>query len=226
MRIVSLRLLTSDLDALRTFYTAVLEFPLLEDRNDSFTVKSGHSNLTFEQTAHPEERPFYHFAFDIPGNRVEEAIAWLGAKDVQLRLLPDHTYTHYSQTWNATSIYFYDPANNVVEFIARHTLGNESASPFSAANITNISEIGLVVDDVPGMMAYLKTTLLIDGYKDSSESFAAVGAEDGLFILSAKQRVWLGSDMKADIFRTEVTVSGIHGDVTSIPHYPYTITIS
>jgi hypothetical protein len=52
-----------------------------------------------------------------------------------------------------------------------------------------LSEIGLVVNDVAATKDVLENRFSINGYKDFHHSFAAVGDEQGLFILSAHRRV-------------------------------------
>jgi len=225
LRIHSVKLLTKHLEQLKKFYIYDLGVPLVEFSSDAFTLKVGNSYLMFEQTDSVELTPFYHFAFDIPENKIDESTAWLNLVGVPLNLLPDNSYQVYSKTWNATSIYFYDPAGNIVEFIARHTLENAKHTSFTGKELINISEIGLVVHDVNSIKDLLSTNHLINGYKDSKETFAAVGDEDGLFILSAYKRVWLGSEKEADIFRTEITVEGTHEGEFTIGHYPYKISL-
>ncbi|MFD2114787.1 hypothetical protein [Paenibacillus yanchengensis] len=57
-----------------------------------------------------------------------------------------------------------------------------------------------------------------------SLSFAAVGDENGLFILSANKRVWLGSNKQADVFMTEVIIeSNINKGEFTLKGYPYKI---
>ncbi len=223
LRIHSIKLLTKQLEQLKKFYIYDLGVPLVESSSNTLTLKVGTSDLIFEQADNAEKSPFYHFAFDIPENKIEESITWLNSVGVTLNLFPDNSYQIYSTTWNATSIYFGDPAGNVVEIIARHTLDNANLTPFTCKNLLNISEIGLVVNDVISIKDLLSTNLLINGYKDNKETFAAVGDEDGLFILSAYRRVWLGSDKEAEIFKTEITVEGTHEGVFDIGQYPYSV---
>ncbi|GIP37876.1 hypothetical protein J31TS4_11560 [Paenibacillus sp. J31TS4] len=225
MQIHRIKLLTNQLEQLKRFYTAELGLPLVVSSNYTFAVKVGQSVLEFEQTDHPAESPFYHFAFDIPENKMDESIDWLNSLGVMLNLLPDQSNKVYSKTWNVTSIYFYDPAGNIVEFIARHTLDNAIHTTFTGEDLLNISEIGLVVKDVPSMKDLLSSNHFINSYKDSSETFAAVGDEDGLLILSAYRRVWLGSTKEADIFKTEVTVEGTQEGVYAIDPYPYKLSV-
>ncbi|MFD2114788.1 hypothetical protein ACFSTH_02415 [Paenibacillus yanchengensis] len=106
MKIQSVKLLTSNLEKQKIFYTQLMELPLLNDHSDTFTIIVGTSHLTFERSSNVNENPFYHFAFDIPGNKVDEAITWLDSKGISLNLLPQDKHQIYLKTWNATSIYF------------------------------------------------------------------------------------------------------------------------
>lgn len=224
MKLQSVKLLTSKLEMQRMFYTQIMELPLLKENSDMFTIIIGTSHLTFERSTIANENPFYHFAFDIPGNKVDEAIAWLNSRGISLNLLPHDKYQIYSKTWNATSIYFYDHAGNIVEFIARHNLNHSSTAEFSAESLLNISEIGLVVNDVSSTKELLGSRFSINGYKDYNNSFAAVGDEQGLFILSVNKRVWLGSSKQANIYKTEVVIEGdLNKGELTLKGYPYKI---
>ena len=70
-------------------------------------------------------------------------------------------YSH----WNAHSIFFLDPAGNVVEYIARHDLKNSDTSSFGWPDILYTSEIGLIVDDVEATAATLKTIATVEPYR-------------------------------------------------------------
>lgn len=194
MNIQHLKLLTHELELLHEFYTKTLSLRLLHQSNDEFTFQSGRSQLTFARTEHSGEHPFYHFAFDVPGDQLEESMEWLLTRGVSLQQLPNGTCKEYSAAWNAASVYFLDPAGNIVEFIARHNLQHSDSPAFSSGSLIGISEIGLVIEDVPAVKNLIQSKLAVEGYKSSYSNFAAVGDEDGLFILAASGRVWFGSD--------------------------------
>ncbi|MDI4643607.1 VOC family protein [Cohnella hashimotonis] len=222
MRIQHVQLLTKHLGQLKAFYINELGLPLAKDSDNTFTVGIGRSGLTFVQTRNAED-PFYHFAFDIPRNKIDESIAWLQSIGVAIHVFPDYSNRVYSESWNSTSIYFHDAGGNIVEFIARHDCGPDIDTPFTADSLISISEIGLVVSDVNKVKDAMHADCFINEYKNGHESFAAVGDEDGLFILSATGRVWLGSDIKAQVFKTEVTVEGSQAGVYAVGEYPYTL---
>jgi catechol-2,3-dioxygenase len=88
----------------------------------------------------------YHFAFNIPSNQVESALEWLNKK-VDIILDADKQSITQFEDWNAQAIYFYDNNGNILEFIARHDLKDNSSEDFSRNLIRCISEIGLVSDE-------------------------------------------------------------------------------
>lgn len=57
-----------------------------------------------------------------------------------------------SRTRGTHNYYFPHPAGNILEFIAREDLPAKAGEDFRPEDILHISEIGLVVDDVPGMV--------------------------------------------------------------------------
>ena len=79
--------------------------------------------------------------------------------------------------WNAHSVFFNDPAGNVVEYIARHDLKNTDTSPFSWADILYVSEIGLVVDDAAEMSQAVGKMTAVAPYKGGNTDFMAMGDE-------------------------------------------------
>lgn len=63
-------------DATKQFYLAKLQFPLHSEEPDRFTMIVGETAVTFIK-APLNEKPFFHFAFDIPSNQFEEAKEYL-----------------------------------------------------------------------------------------------------------------------------------------------------
>lgn len=67
--IATLRLQTSRLAELRLFYHKRFGFPILSETKDTVTLQAGATVLTFEQKG-PVKSQFYHFAFNIPENKL------------------------------------------------------------------------------------------------------------------------------------------------------------
>src|SRR6266851_6007468 len=141
--IVQLRLHTHRLADLRKFYHNVFDLPIKEEGKTSLTIQAGSTLLTFEQTEDKDSRPFYHFAFNIPENMLPKAKVWLTKRTPLITRGTEDEY-HFRE-WNAHAVYFWDPAENIVEFIARHNLANAKEGEFKSEDVLSASEIGLVV---------------------------------------------------------------------------------
>lgn len=204
MKIVELRLETHCLEALKTFYTETLELPLASESKRSFAFRAGASTVHFFKS-HQLEEPFYHFAFNIPENLLPQARQWLASR-AQLIGQGGKDQFHF-ESWNADALYFYDPAGNIVEFIARHNLNNRSAARFSAKSILGVSEIGYPVEDVRLFSAHIRDSLNLKLWDGDETQFAAVGDEEGMFIIVPLERIWFPTDKPADSFPVTVDVS-------------------
>jgi len=84
----------------------------------------------------------------------------------------------------------------------KETMRNAYQGTFTAQNILSVSEVGLVVDDVVGIVHTLQSTLGLEVYQDMAENFAPLGDEHGLFIVVKRDRIWLASDKHSDVYPT------------------------
>ena len=73
--IAEIRMKSARLEALRRFYEEKLELPVKTD-DDQLTVDAGTTRLIFSPTEVSETEPFYHYAFNIPENKIEAARQW------------------------------------------------------------------------------------------------------------------------------------------------------
>ncbi|MFL5629612.1 MAG: VOC family protein [Ktedonobacteraceae bacterium] len=215
-----LRLQTADVAQQKQFYVNELGFALLDEAPNSITLHAGATRLIFEQ-AEQATKPFYHFAFNIPENQLASAKAWLAVRGVPPS--QSHPDDWYSVSWNSHALYFYDPAGNIVEFIARHNLHNATARSFTAQDIVSVSEIGLVVDNVAAMVRALQSTLGLEIYQNMAENFAPLGDEHGLFIVVKRGRTWLASNKHSAVYPTTVTIQGNSELHYTIPDLPYAL---
>ena len=100
-----------------------MELTTVYSNRESITVTAGKSSLIFEE-ADAGVNPFYHFAFNIPSNKFEEAFEWMRQK-VELLWLDDYKgYVADFVNWHAKSFYFVDPAGNILELISRFDLND------------------------------------------------------------------------------------------------------
>src|SRR5262245_35396741 len=61
---------------LKAFYHKSLGLDIVEDKNDRLTFMAGRTLLTFLKHPTGNEKPFYHFAFNIPENKAAAARDW------------------------------------------------------------------------------------------------------------------------------------------------------
>lgn len=205
MQIAELHLVTNHLAAQRAFYRDVLELPLVTEAPTSFTVQAGTSRLTFVETTEPLPS-IYHVAFNIPENQLAAAKAWLKQRVPLLQngdsdewVFPD---------WNAHTVYYLDADGNILEAIARHNLPTTSTQPFTAQSFLSISEIGLATPDVRDFCQQLHSALGVDRWRGNDTNFAAVGDEEGLFIVAINGRPWNGNAAPARPLPTTVVLRG------------------
>ena len=152
----------NQLDDMRKFYKSTLNLPLVGEDGASLTFQAGRTKMTFLSDP-TGGSPFYHFAFNIPENKLERAMEWLTGRAELLRGGRANPIVHFK--WlDAHSVFFYDPAGNLLEFIAHHPLKNGRSGKFDVEDILYTSEIGLVTDDVLSLSAELDTRLGLTNY--------------------------------------------------------------
>lgn len=222
-----LRLLTAKLDAIAPFYEKALGLPVTR-RGDTVTIAAGRSRLVFS-SATDGTSPYYHVAFNIPENKLGPAIEW--TKDRFELLVDPRTESEivHFRNWNAHSVFFIDPAHNLLEFIARHTLENANDGAFSPADILNTSEIGVVVEDVPSTAGLLERELGVAAYAaPPNPAFGAVGDENGLFIVVPPGRPGRWPEWRGfgGPFPTGIVIDAAGSGTLSLPGYPYRIATS
>lgn len=210
MRVQEIRLQTNRLFPLYHFYKNVLELPASDDSDTQFTIHAGLSKLIFEKTKDPLSFPTYHFAFNIPSNRIQEAHDWLKER-TELLWIEDYNSDIADFTnWNAKSVYFLDPAGNIAELIARADLNDIINQPFSSKHIRNVSEIGLVFPE-KGFQKSIEQTLKDHNLEYFTkqpplEKFCAIGNDEGLFIIVPENRSWYPcKDKPAGIFPMRIS---------------------
>lgn len=193
MKIQELTLYTSQLAAQKEFYGKGFGLPLLHESKESFGVQVGASvlNFVFKKNAKP-----YHLAFNIPSNQEVEALHWLQQRAQVLNYNGIELIDFVS--WNAKSVYCYDPDRNLVELIARKNLFIENKDPFSSKALLNISEVGVPVTDIETCYNQLNELVETPVFDGDFDRFCAVGNEEGLLILINKlKRNWFPTNDRA-----------------------------
>jgi hypothetical protein len=221
MKITRLELLTANLSAQQGFYAKILELST-KLTPSGLEIQAGKTKLLFTRAA-PDFDGAYHFAFNIPENQFRAAKEWISSR---VPLLRDETGKDEfeSESWNSDSVYFKDPAGNVLEFIARYNLKNAVNGDFNSKQILQVSEIGLPSEDVLGFANELCTRLNLSVFKQQpNESFTPVGDDNGLFILPIKDRIWIpNSGVPAKLLPVKVKGEA-NAKEWEVSGYPYEI---
>ena len=202
MKIKELIVYTNNLKDQLDFYRHTLGLQLLKETSTSCSLKIGSSTLTFHKK---EDAQPYHFAFNIPSNKENEALAWLKER---LDILPfEGREIADFKSWNARSVYFYDKDLNIVEFISRKNLKMYQEDNFSSASILNISEVGIATTEIEKTFNDLNRIRSIKVFDGNFKRFCAIGNEEGMFILvNHKVKRWFPTDDKA--IPSEFEISG------------------
>jgi len=196
MRIVELQIDSPDTAEQRDFYHGAFGFPVVDRTRDKLVLRAGSTQLAFAHTQRPMAG-VYHLAFNIPENRFDEAVRWLRER---VQLISDDTGadTFHSDEWNADMVYFLDPAGNIVELIARHTLPSTSEHRFTGESVLCVSEIGIAAKDVVAETKSIAERAQAPIYSGAdSDTFTAIGNEHGLFVVVKRGRIWFPNSGKA-----------------------------
>jgi hypothetical protein len=127
-------------------------------------------------------------------------------------------------SWNADAVYFQDPVGNVAELIARHDLPDDSPGPFGPSDVLSVSEIGVVVPDVPAFVAAAREQLGLAPYRPGTPDFAPVGDEHGLLIVAREGRPWFLAEIPARPQPIEMVVEAPLPGRLDLPELGYRIT--
>lgn len=252
-RILALRLLTAtSLATMREFYRDRIGFAVTAESPTEVTFAAGATALTFvaakpgqihSEGGRGNGEPMYHFAFNIPRNAVRAARVWQLQRSALVpprRELRDPAHADdvwHFRHWNAHSLFFFDPAYNIVEYIARHDLALESDDPvaFGTRDIVYASEIGFVFadgdrtpDEVPAATRTITERLGLQAYPRDAAPWA-MGDERGLLLcLARKGKIWgehTPTPVTWDVFETRVTISGPRDGTLRFDGKPYEVTV-
>jgi catechol-2,3-dioxygenase len=169
----------------------------------------GSSVVRFEQG--PEACS--HFAVNVPPDRFEEAVAWASGQATLIQ--EDVPFS----AWRARAAYYFDPAGNLVELIARERVPGHEL-------LIEVSEVGLPVADVGAAADFLEAELGLPHFSGDRESFSAVGDDHGLFILVPVGRAWLFTDRPASDAPVRVTIAGSRPRELRVPGSSHAIEVA
>ncbi|WP_320111876.1 VOC family protein [Draconibacterium orientale] len=192
MKIRALELTTNNLKQTEGFYTDVLGLKMNEVSSHSLSYTIGSSVLHFTEKA--GEAGVYHFAFNIPCNKINEALNWIASKVDPITNEAGEYITNF-KNWNAHSVYFFDNNKNILEFIARGDLENSSAEPFTSNSILSINEVGIVAQKPLKLARQLINSHGLEYFEKGPkrEDFTVLGDDNGLVVISGTDRNWYPS---------------------------------
>ncbi len=216
MHIESITIYSAALEAIRNFYRDTLEFPILKESETYFTLQIGSTTFTFRQ-ASLGDTPFYHFAFDVPSNQLEEAKNWIKDR-VSLSKSSEEDEVYFPSI-DAKSIYFEDPSGNIVEWICRLSDSPSSSVSFHPSLLQKVSEMSLVVHDKLAAAEQLETVVVVsrDHQPVPAEGLTFMGErEDAVYLLLVPEnRVWYFSDKLSVVHPLSIRLQGASVEITS-----------
>jgi catechol-2,3-dioxygenase len=203
MKINEIQLLTNDLESTEHYYNQILDIVTIYKNDQEVVFSTVKSKITFLKSK--ISNPNYHLAFDIPTNKLDEAFESLSKKTLILPI-SGQTYISDIRHWNAKSFYFYDNNGNLLELIARFDNQHTSGEQFNGKSVLNVSEIGIVTDNVSQLSAKFIRNYGLQSYakQPPTVDFAALGDEHGLFIIVGRNRAWYPTNRKAGEFPINV----------------------
>ena len=220
----------SPLSEMRTFYEKTIGLNIVSHTTGELIIQAGKSVITFIQVKKENYRPFYHFAFNIPENKIYLAMEWQKKRTPLVNPRPNNRRDPMKEVvdfshWNAHAIFFLDPAGNLVEYIARHDLKNATDGDFSVKDILYVSEIGFIVADVNIAGNHFIDNLKLKEYRPPSQGFWPIGDENGLLLMFNEGIVWTGHPGQINmtsVFNTTATI-GNTSEKWTLSGYPYQI---
>lgn len=203
MRILELHLLAENLEEAAAFYQGLIEFEILHQDKQLLTLATGDTQLHFRPANGAPA--LYHFAFEVPNNKFEDAYQWFSERVELMPITPDSFIADFVN-WKAKSFYFRDNQGNILECIARFHSNTHSTQKFNSRSINYISEIGIVTDDITHTIHQVKQDFDVPVFSRQSvlPEFAALGNDEGLFIVSAPRRPWYPTKTEAQKCLTRI----------------------
>jgi len=222
------------LSDLKTFYAETLGFAILRESDKHLTIAGGKTAITFLKVDNTDSFPWYHIAFNIPQNQILAAREWHLKRGPLIETPPHQRDPDYPndvrhfRNWNAHSLFFWDPAGNLVEYIARHELDNNSEGDFSIEDIHYASEIGFIVEDQQVAARQLNKAIGLNAYPKDTNFWWAMGDANGLLLCLPKGREWGTFEGRMQTFTefpVKVSINGAAKKSFSFSEYPYSVNV-
>lgn len=221
MTILGLQLTTDRLQQIRYFYGQTLQLPVLDEREDTFSVQVGYTKLVFTLADPETPSPTYAFGFAVPADHYERVTYALG--QVLQLYAPE---MRASEAESRPTVYFNDPANNAVSVFAREVSADEDTES-NPLSLLAVGELTFVVDDVQDVRQTLETHFEFQAYPTSSGTRVLMRGVDTVFNLIPRGETLLpDGGPTAEVFPIIMTLAGTTNAVDRIGDYPYFIHVA
>lgn len=182
-----------DLALVKDFWVNRMGMELLAQNATSFSVRIGTSKLKFVR--HPgNASPFYHFAVNIPENQIEQAFEWIRERAQVIRQDGTGAEIIHKPLFNAHSLFFHDPAGNVVELTARHVLTNTLEGTFTKNMLLKISEVSIITKNTRECAELMTAQLGVREFERSTTGYKPIGGAEGILAFVVTGKTFLPSE--------------------------------
>lgn len=164
---------------MKQFWTQNLGLAPVDSGSNYFTVEVGRSRIRFNRVDNLNP-PFYHFAILIPENQIEGAYEWISKRGVTIYKEENKkSEIIHKPKFNTQSVYFRDPAGNVVELAARRDLKNTQTGEFTTKMLLGIVDVSLVLRDTWAAEQAISENLNVKRFERSTSGFIPIGGING-----------------------------------------------
>lgn len=198
MKIKQLKLSTNHLEEMKTFYSEVLQMPVIRESDTSFAVSAGDSILSFENNP---QHVFYHYAFYVDELHFSRVLDTIQAHTPLLQDEAGQT-EFFSGLWQRRQLYFRDPQGNILEILPS---AERSVRP---DGWIRVQEIGLPLDSIDELRTRISD--IQDEIGRALDTIAFYGNQYGVFVLVQEGRAWFPTEEAAIASPVEVVIEHDH----------------
>lgn len=214
MDFTRVELATDAHSSLETFYSDTLEFSVDSHSQSSFTTTVGSTQWRFSAADSNDNQ--YHIALLVDAD-VERVAEWL-ADRVSIRTVEEDRIVEFPSI-KAHSVYFTDPADNIIEFICPFG----ATGHYDSTAIAGICEVGLPAHEPLAIVEELTEAFGTPVWREMDETFTRIGDINGRFLVSVVGREWFPTDQPAIISPLSVVIQSDYRAEWTHSELPYKV---